>query len=247
MKITGIQKSSFVDYPGHVAAVFFTQGCNWRCFNCHNQALLAGSVAHPVIPEQEALAWLDTRRGLLGAVVVTGGEPTLQPRLIDFLQALRSRNFRIKLDTNGSRPEMLRRVLSAGLADYVAMDLKAPMEKYARICDVPVDQQALNESIDLIMKHGDDGRIDYEFRTTVIPQLTHADVLAMARRIRGARRYVLQQYRRPEGLVQDARRDLAPHGDTWPVVILDELETIVASCTVRGFDIPSDRHGISAA
>ena len=247
MKIAGIQKSSFVDYPGHVAAVFFTMGCNWRCFNCHNQALLSGSAADSTLPEHEALAWLDTRRGLLNAVVVTGGEPTLQPRLANFLQELRARDFLVKLDTNGSRPEILRRVLDEGLVDYIAMDLKAPMEKYPYICDVPVDQQLINESIDVIMGHGAADRIDYEFRTTVIPQLTHEDVLTMARRIRGARRYVLQQYRRPETKRDDSRLDVPPHSTTWPVTIMDELETIVDTCLVRGFEIPARSHSISAA
>ena len=247
MKIAGIQKSSFVDYPGHVAAVFFTKGCNWRCFNCHNQALLSGSGAGSTILENEVLAWLDTRRGLLSAVVVTGGEPTLQPRLTDFLQELRARDFLVKLDTNGSRPEVLRHVLEEGLVDYVAMDLKAPMEKYPYICDVPVDQQLINESIDLIMGHGTAERIDYEFRTTVIPQLTHEDVLTMARRIRGARRYVLQQYRRPDTTGNDVRLDIPSHHTTWPVAIMDELETIVDTCLVRGFEIPARTHSISAA
>lgn len=242
MKIAGLQKCSFVDYPGQLAAVFFTSGCNWRCFHCHNAGLLDGT-ANPLLSVTDALDWLDTRKGLLGAVVVSGGEPTLQPGLPAFVREVRARGFCVKLDTNGSRPTVLRELLAEGALDYVAMDLKAPMDKYEYVTGIPVEQNALNESIDLIMGSG----IDHEFRATVIPQLTHDDVLAMARRVRGARRFVLQQYRRPAGVESDGRLELVPHAAAWPAPILPQLAEIVEHCDLRGFAVPAESSEVSAA
>ena len=237
MRIAGIEKCSFVDYPGYLAAVFFTGGCNLDCYYCHNHSLVREPDAgvQTWFDTEVALAWLDERRGFLDGVVITGGEPTLQPDLADFIRAVRAKGYRIKLDTNGTRPAILRELVDAGLLDYVAMDIKAPIEKYEAVCGVPVDYRVINESIDIIMA----GRVDYEFRTTVLPQLTEADVVAMARRIRGARRYILQQYRRPETEHADPRLDLPPHASAWPLGFLHKLEDIVQSCTVRGFEQPS--------
>lgn len=236
MIIAGVEKCSFVDYPGRLAAVFFVPGCNWNCFYCHNQTLLRNEPPYPRINIEDAFDLLRSRRNLLDGVVVTGGEPTLQPGLREFIVQTRALGYAVKLDTNGSRPRVLEGLLADGLLDYVAMDLKAPMAKYEAVCGAPVDHRDLNESIDLIMAGG----VEYEFRTTVVPQLSHADVLAMARRIRGARRYVLQQYRNPALFTNDAmpgdpRLDVPPHGTTWPAEILDELSQYVAECDTRGF------------
>lgn len=234
MKIAGIEKCSFVDYPGHLAAVMFTSGCNWNCFYCHNRSIIGEENPAPVLNAAGALAWLKTRRGFLDAVVVTGGEPTLQPDLIDFLRMLRSTGLLIKLDTNGTHPDVLAAILEEGLVDYVAMDLKAPAEKYESFCGAAVNQRALDRSISLIMESG----VDYEFRTTVAPQLTEDDVLAIARRICGARRYVLQQYQRPVGEASDPRLDEPRHEPTWPSRIYDVLEGLVQQCETRGFEKP---------
>lgn len=242
MKIAGLQKCSFVDYPGQLAAVFFTQGCNWHCYHCHNRQLLGGA-APTLLPVTDALDWLDTRKGLLGAVVVSGGEPTLQAGLPAFVREVRARGFRVKLDTNGSQPAVLRHLLDEGLLDYVAMDIKAPMDKYEYVVGVPVDQQRLNESIDLIMASG----LDYEFRATIMPQLTHEDVLAMARRVRGAKRFVLQQYRRPAGSPEDGRLEAVPHAANWPSPILGQLREIVDTCDLRGFTATLGAAEVSAA
>jgi len=233
VRIAGIQRNSFVDYPGRLAAVFFTPGCNWRCFYCHNHALLGPQSGRPWLDLQTALTWLDGRRGWLDAVVITGGEPTLQPDLAEFIRTVRAKGFLVKLDTNGTRPDVLRALLNQKLLDFVAMDLKAPIEKYEAFCGVPIDHRALNESIDLLMANG----IDYEFRTTVAPQLTQDDLRAIAARIRGARCYVLQQFRRPEGVENDPRLDVPTHEAAWAWPLIPELETIVERCETRGFDL----------
>lgn len=234
MRIAGIEKCSMVDYPGHLAAAFFTPGCNLDCYYCHNHALVhtGEETARTWFDVEVALAWLDTRRGFLEGVVITGGEPTLQQGLPAFIRAVRAKGYPVKLDTNGTRPEVLRQLLDEGLLDYVAMDIKAPLEKYEAVCGVPVDFRAINASIDLLLAGG----VDYEFRTTILPHFTKDDVTAMARRIRGARRYVLQQYRRPNTEHTDARLDLAPHLPTWPLGFVEELETIVQTCVLRGFE-----------
>ncbi len=181
MKIAGLVKCSFVDYPGLLAAVVFMSGCNLRCVFCHNKGLVDADATSDWA-QQEVLAWLKTRRGLLDAVVVSGGEPTLQPDILEFLARIHMMGFRTKLDTNGMRPDVLRSVIDAGFIDYVAMDIKGPFEKYAGICGATVDLDAVNDSISMLLK----SHIDHEFRTTVIPGLTRADILAVGGIIHGA-------------------------------------------------------------
>ena len=245
MNIAGIEKCSFVDYPGRLAAVLFTPGCNWDCYYCHNRAVLGGPVPAmtPWLDTEVTLAWLEDRRGFLDGVVISGGEPTLQSGLADFIRRIRLKGYLIKLDTNGSRPTVLRDLLDQRLVDYVAMDVKAPLEKYEAVCGAPVDHGAVHESIDLLLE----GRVDYEFRTTVAPQLTEADIVAIARRIRGARRYVLQQYRRPASNDSDPRLATPPHPARWPSRVLEEIETLIECCETRGFDRTSQRAASSAA
>ncbi len=247
MKIAGIEKCSFVDYPGRLAAVFFTPGCNWDCYFCHNRLLLGNPEPSSWLTPETALSWLDERRGFLEAAVVSGGEPTLQKGLAEFIREVRARGFLVKLDTNGSHPEVLRELIEEGLPDYVAMDIKAPLGKYEAICGFAVDHRAINESIDLLLS----GATDYEFRTTVVPQLTHADVHAIAKRIRGARRFVLQQYRRNAALASqdrpDPRLEFEPHSSAWLLPIYSEIEPLVQRCETRGFDLERPAAQSSAA
>ena len=202
MKIAAIQRSSFVDYPGKIAAVVFTPGCNLRCAYCHNRSLVDG-IAHECPDLEKAFfACLESRRGLLDAVVISGGEPTLQPDLAGFAGEVRALGFAAKLDTNGTNPAVLASLARAGLLDYVAMDVKATPKKYPAVCGVPVDMDAIEKSIKVLMQ----GTIEYEFRTTLVPQLTSEDILEIGESLRGARRYVLQQYRefRPAAVSRQA-------------------------------------------
>ena len=196
MRIAGFVKNSFVDYPGHIAAVVFVPGCNLDCWYCHNRHIWKDT---PLIHPAEVDAYLQKRRGFIDSVVITGGEPTLQKDLPAFIERIRSLGYKVKLDTNGLKPEFVEPILP--LIDYVAMDLKAPPGGYfPRVVSFPVDEQAIWHTADLLMNAAP----CYEFRTTFMPTLTQDDVAAIARRVRGAQKYVLQQYRKPERTSHEA-------------------------------------------
>ena len=197
MIIAGLVKASCVDYPGKLSAVVFTQGCNMRCSFCHNRALLptSGPPAMAYDPE-EVLAWLQTRQGLLDGVVVSGGEPTLRPGLVPFLRRVKELGFALKLDTNGTRPQVVQGLLRQGLVDFIAMDLKAPLRRYREICgSEEVNLDDLRRSVELIKNSG----IAYQFRTTLAPQLGQADIQAIREDFLVGEHYVLQPYRPPAG------------------------------------------------
>ena len=191
MKIHGLQKMTLLDFPGRVACTVFLGGCDLRCPFCHNAELIDGT-AKPVMDEEELLAFLEKRRGLLDGVAFTGGEPTLRTDLPDLLRRIRAMGYPIKLDTNGMHPDRLNAMLDEGLLDYVAMDVKAGPQNYAHTCGLEtIDLKPVNESISLLLN----GRIDYEFRTTVVDELhTIDDFTAIAQWIAGAKAYYLQAF-----------------------------------------------------
>lgn len=192
MKIGGLQRFSLSDFPGYAAAIVFTQGCNFRCPYCHNGALI-GPEPEPEAPSEEAvMRFLQSRRKQLDGVVISGGEPSIQPDLIDFARRVKSMGYRVKLDTNGSHPEVIARLLEEGLLDYIAMDIKAPLESYRRLAGVTVSMSALEESIALLSWSG----IDHEFRTTdVAPLLRRADIAAIQGIVPRGSRHRLQPFR----------------------------------------------------
>ncbi|MCS7315593.1 MAG: anaerobic ribonucleoside-triphosphate reductase activating protein [Bryobacterales bacterium] len=201
MRIGGYQPVSLSDYPGRIAAVVFTQGCNFRCPFCHNRRLWPDA-AHPgqLLAEAEVLERLDRRRGKLDSVVISGGEPTLQPDLACFLSKVRRLGFAVKLDTNGSRPDVLRELLAARLLDFVAMDIKAPWHKYELLAGVAVNTTDIATSMQMLAASG----IPHEFRTTVPPGLLNEDDLAGIRAILPPgsphRRQSYRRVRRPGNL-----------------------------------------------
>ena len=188
MKIGGFVKNSFVDYPGNIACVVFVTGCNMRCWYCHNSHLFDSD--HKTISELEIFDFLSSHKGFLDGVVVSGGEPTLQPDLVEFVEKVKKLGFLVKLDTNGTNPEVIKTLLDKKLVDYIAMDIKAPLEKYENITKVKNDLSKIKESINLIMSCG----VDYEFRTTFSPDLSVADIEEIGKVISGAKRYSLQKY-----------------------------------------------------
>ena len=191
MLIGGLQRFSLIDYPGKISAVIFTQGCNFRCPYCHNPELV-GFDREDLIEEDYVLSFLEERRGKIDGVVLTGGEPTLQSDLVDFLKEIKNLGFLIKLDTNGSCPEVIEELLEAKLLDYIAMDIKASLENYSEITNAKVDIGKIKRSIDVIMHSG----VTYEFRTTVVKsQLKMDDILKIGEAIRSADLYVLQSFR----------------------------------------------------
>ncbi len=192
MRIHGLNRLSLVDYPGKMAAIVFTGGCNFRCPFCHNSSLVLDPDSQPLVPEQEVLSYLEKRRNMLDGLVITGGEPTLEGGLIPFMRAVRQLGLLVKLDTNGYRPDVLESVLEEGLADYVAMDIKNSPDAYARTAGLPyVDMERIRRSIDLIRTSG----VDYEFRTTVVRGLHYRENFEkICALIAPCRRYFLQTF-----------------------------------------------------
>ena len=193
MRISGLQKMTLLDYPGLVACTVFTGGCNLRCPFCHNASLVLPERAADETDEAEVFRFLEKRQGMLDGVAFTGGEPLLRRELPELLRAVRDLGYAVKLDTNGTRPDALKAVLDAHLADYVAMDVKNSPDRYAETCGVDaVDLDAVRESIALLRG----GDTDYEFRTTVVDELHDEESIAgVGELIHGARRCFLQPFR----------------------------------------------------
>jgi anaerobic ribonucleoside-triphosphate reductase activating protein len=191
MKIGGLQKVSLIDYPEAICGVVFLQGCNFKCSYCHNPELVDPKLFGPCLEEKKILEFLAARLGKLDAVTVTGGEPTIQKDLMRFIKLVKKMGFAVKLDSNGTQPKVIKALIDAKLLDFIAMDIKAPLEKYKSIVKVPVDTQSIEESVKLILK----SKIPHEFRTTVVKsQLTEKDILKIAKLIYGAKRYALQKF-----------------------------------------------------
>lgn len=193
MKIGGLNSFSLCDFPGKVSAVVFTQGCNFKCRFCHNGFLIPCDVSQDLlVPEEAVIEFLQERRHQLDGVVVSGGEPTLQPDLTLFLSQLKKMNLAIKLDTNGSRPAVIHRLLEDNLVDYIAMDIKAPLELYNSITRIPETAIAnIQESINIISKSG----IEHEFRTTVVePLLSSSDMCQIRQLVPGRSPHRLQKF-----------------------------------------------------
>ena len=192
MYIGGLQKLAMVDYPGKLAATVFTGGCNLRCPFCHNALLVTRLRETPALEEKAVLDFLVSRRGLLDGVVLSGGEPLLQPGAADFLAKVRELGFAVKLDTNGCFPKILANILDRGLVDYVAIDIKNSPEKYPETVGIPgFDTASVEESIRLLT----DSKADHEFRTTLVREFhTAEDLTAIGRWLPGDSRYYLQQF-----------------------------------------------------
>jgi len=228
----GLVKQSLVDYPGEIVAVLFTRGCNLRCPFCQNAHLLVrpGSIDKgPTVPLEEIMAFLSERRGFLDAVVITGGEPTLHRELPDFIREIKNMGYKVKLDTNGCNTAMLEGLLSANLLDYVAMDIKAPLEfkAYQQACGKLTSEEffSVRSSVRLLMSTP----ISVEFRTTVVPCLHQpADILEIARYIRGAQLFSLQQFN-PTFTLHSGYGEEIPYGKQE----MNELADMVAPLVQR--------------
>lgn len=189
-KLAGLQKTTFIDYPEKIACIVFTQGCNFRCGYCHNPELFENK--EPVLSVPAFFEFLNKRKGKLDGVVITGGEPTLHGKdLIEFIKEVKSLGFLVKLDTNGTHPDVLQELLDENLLDYIAMDIKAPLAKYKTITRTDIDTKIIKKSIDIIMNSG----VDYEFRTTIVKsQLSVEDLRQIGELIQGAKRYYMQKF-----------------------------------------------------
>ena len=199
MKIHGLNKTTLLDYPEHLACTVFTGHCNFRCPFCHNGELVLCPDSQGTISEDEFFTFLDSRLKRLDGVAITGGEPTVNADLKDFIKKIKERGLLVKLDTNGSAPNVVKDLIDNSLIDYVAMDIKTSLSDYAKVCGLKsMDVDAISESIKLIMNSG----IDYEFRTTVCKELHNKDTFRdIANMIKGCSKYYLQSYRSSDALL----------------------------------------------
>ncbi len=192
MQIRGFQKTSTVDYPGEVCSTIFVGRCNLRCRYCFNADLVLQPETLPLFPKEEVFSFLEKRIPVQGAVCITGGEPAMQEDLADFIYRAKRMGLKIKLDTNGTFPEVLEKLLGDEVLDYVAVDIKAPPDKYDLLAGINVDFSKIEQAVFLLKN----SRIKYEFRTTVVPTfLDETDLVNIARILKGSQQYVLQQFR----------------------------------------------------
>lgn len=225
MIFRGWQKTSLIEYPGKIVSVLWVGKCNFSCPWCYNKDLVLNPEKLPSITEDEVLDFLKTRIGLLDGVMITGGEPTLNHDLPDFIQKVKNLKFLVGIETNGINPEVLQKLIKEKLIDFVAMDIKAPIdnqEKYNEITGTKVDLEKIKNSIEIIKN----SKIDCEFRTTVVPILKRDDIIKIAQELRGAKRYVLQQFETKETLLNDAYKSVKPYQDEELSEIKDEIKLL---------------------
>lgn len=230
MNISGIQKLTLLDYPGTVACTLFTGGCNFRCPFCHNASLvLPEQIEEAAISEDEVMSFLKKRTGMLDGVAITGGEPLLHADLPELLRKIKDLGYKIKLDTNGSNPKLLREIVEAGLVDRVAMDIKNDPEQYMLTVGCRVDMKAIEQSKDYLLS----GVIDYEFRTTVVKGIhTKESLVAAAKWISGAKEYYLQQFKDSGNLIDP--EELTAFDEKQMHELADAVREYVPAVQVRG-------------
>jgi len=211
MLIGGLQKSTLIDYPKKVVATVFTLGCNFNCSFCHNPELvdLKKIKQQPRIEEEIFFNFLKSRKNLLDGVCITGGEPTIQTDLIDFIKKIKEEDFLVKLDTNGSNPRVIKELLKQGLLDFIAMDIKSSAEKYQEAVGCKINLENIQKSIDLIQQ----SKIEYEFRTTIVPGLIDKkEIEKIGKWLNGSKSFSLQQFRKEKTLDKSFQK-IMPYPD----------------------------------
>ncbi|MCW9049767.1 MAG: anaerobic ribonucleoside-triphosphate reductase activating protein [Deltaproteobacteria bacterium] len=200
MRIKGFQGTSLLDFPGRVASLVFTGGCNLTCPYCHNAGLVLDPDAYPDYPLEELLADLKKREGFIDGVVVSGGEPTIDAGLPAFLSLLKERGLQVKLDSNGLAPEVIADLLDRGLVDYVAVDIKTSLGRYGELHTMPVKTEVLSRTVQLLKN----ATVEAEFRTTCIPHLvSETEIDEMGALLKGAPLWVLQQYVPAHAMIEE--------------------------------------------
>lgn len=227
MKLGGIQACSLIDYPGHLSAVVFTIGCNFRCPYCHNPELVEETSDE--LEFDDLLVFLKKRQGKLDGVTITGGEPTLHEDLPEFIARIKNLGFKIKLDSNGTNPDMLKEIIDAGQVDYLAMDIKSPLAVYSQIVGRPVATEKIARSIEILISCG----VPYEFRTTVIKSLLSVDNFhQIGEEIRGAKKYYLQKFV-PTKILNPQFLKKTTYSDEEFANIAGIMEEYVEVCEIR--------------
>jgi len=232
MEIGGLQKVTLIDYPGKIACTVFVVGCNFRCPFCYSSELVIPEKIEnqPRIKEADFFDFLKERQGLLEGVVICGGEPTINKDLPAFIKKIKKYNYLVKLDTNGSNPSMLAKLIKAKLIDYVAMDIKAPQKKYCEAAGRKVNVLDIEKSINILKN----SKIEYEFRTTVVPGLLEKkDIIEIAKWIGPGGKYFLQNFR-PEKTLNPAFEKIRPYKDDYLLEIKKAIEPFFDICKIRG-------------
>lgn len=227
MRISGLQKTTLLDFPGRVACTIFLNGCNFRCPFCQNSEILDGRGGED-IPEEELFAFLRKRKGILDGVCVSGGEPLVHAETLELLGKIKALGYGVKLDTNGAFPERLKEAARAELVDFVAMDIKNSPKNYAKTAGVAVDMAKIEESAKFLMESG----IEYEFRTTVVKELHAAeDFIRIGQWLRGAKRYFLQAFRDGDTVLKSG---LTPCTDAEMQTFKQLLKPYIPNVLIRG-------------
>lgn len=230
MNIKGFQGTSLLDFPGRVASLVFFGGCNLTCPFCHNPSLVLNPEQYPDYPPTAILDELKNRAPFIDGVVISGGEPTLDPECINLLREINNLGLAVKLDTNGLRPDVLQKLLDQELIDYLAFDLKTAPGRYGELHNAPVDLEALLRSIHLTIA----SKIDYEFRTTCVPGLvTDRDIVLIGETIKGAKRWVFQQFL-PEHSLDERLQGVESYSDDIVRGYAEMGERYVREVLVRG-------------
>ena len=239
MLIGGLQKFSLLDYPDHLSAIIFTQGCNLKCQFCYNPMLIVVPQKdhHLLIKEDGLFVFLKSRVGKLDAVVITGGEPTIHSDLPEFIAKIKKMGYLVKLDTNGTNPEIIKKLIEKKLIDYIAMDIKAPKDKYKKVAGVPIDFDKIQKSVKIIMQSGlfpSNWTGKYEFRTTIAPGLLDTnDIVEIAKIIKGADKWYLQQFKSDTDLVNKKMEKVKPYSSKELEEMREAGKKYVKKCEVR--------------
>lgn len=228
--IKGIQKTSLIDYPGKVAATIFVGMCSFRCPFCYNKDLVVGYDGLPSIKEKEVIDYIESKRKWFDGVCISGGEPTMHKELPSFIKKIKERGFLVKLDTNGSNPEMLNELINDKLVDYVAMDIKAPLERYDEVVRVKANKKDIQSSVDILKQ----GRVDYEFRTTAVPGLfSKEDAEKIGQWLKGSKRFFIQQFRPDKKTIDSAYSSKKPFEEDMLKEIRVILKKYISRVEIR--------------
>jgi pyruvate formate lyase activating enzyme len=229
MEFGGLEKFTLIDYPGKVACMVYTIGCNFRCPYCHNPELVNETVENR-ISEIDILNFISQRRGLLDGIVITGGEPTIHgQKLFDFISKVKKLDFKVKLDSNGTNPDFLQKAIDKNMVDYVAMDIKSPLAKYSSVVASAVNVDAIKKSINILIN----SKIDYEFRTTLVKSLIEiTDFEHIGKEIKGAKKYFIQKFI-PTKILNPQFRRKVTFNDNELKEIKNIMNKYVLNCSIR--------------
>ena len=229
MKIGGIQKTSLIDYPNKVCAVFFASGCNFRCPYCYNPELVFNKTE--LINEKWIYNFLEKRKNYLDAILLSGGEITIQPDFIEFVKRIKQYGYLVGIETNGSKPDAIKKLIDSRLTDFIAMDIKSDLETYEKAACAKLDKGKIKKSVELIK----DSNVDYEFRTTVVPGLFNEETaIKIGEWLKGSKKYVLQQFNNDRDMINKSFKRKKPYTVDKLKKFKEILEPYIKDVRIKG-------------